>query len=313
MTLCQTKIQQPHEAGQLVCGLAEKGRVVSIFDKAVNILISKRLLVSLVDRPSAMTPMSVNCPDVFNGLKSQQLKLKVGDTVEIRQGCLTIRQLHIDTRNADCFNGIIKSDQADGIGSDTISNFHRILCLIGKEGSMLGVIDPAKIDTPFVKKAVQIKDRLLSCKQSRMAENLAGFVGLGTGFTPSGDDLICGFLLGEKVLAQSSQGKKNKELKLKLAPFNDADKKIILDATAGTNDGGRTLIWMALQGRFPRILLDAALGLLRAGGSKDILKVITAAIRCGHTSGTDALVGFFLYFQMAGFASSVKGNGLIQG
>jgi hypothetical protein len=59
-------IFRPEETGALVFSLDESGTIVSVFDKAINIRVSDRRLVSIVRHAAAMTPMSVLCPRLLD-------------------------------------------------------------------------------------------------------------------------------------------------------------------------------------------------------------------------------------------------------
>ena len=297
MDLCRARNDQLNEVGQLVCELSEEGRVVSIFENAVNIRISNGLLVSLVASSEQMTPMSVKCPDVFNRLMTRQLMLKVGDTVRIRHGRLTTGRLQIDLHATHRFDGTVDHRLTGRMDPDKIKAFRTAICALGRKRGMLGLIDEQQIDNPFVQKGIHVRDSILKARRSRLSELMTGFVGLGTGFTPSGDDLICGFLLGERVDAISATRGQPEKGKKKHRPFDAQEKLTIWRAAAGTNDGGRTLIWMALQDRFPGFLLGAVTELVKTEVTADIFRVVKAAVNRGHTSGTDALVGFLLYLH----------------
>ncbi len=297
--VCRIRNLRPDEVGQLVCELKEEGCVVSIYDKAVNILLYKGVLVSLVVGPEQMTPMSVRCPDLFKHINSGQVKLLVGDLSRIDPDRMVIAGLKIDLERVNRFQGIADPDRMGGLDPTKISTFGKTLCLLGRKGGLLGLIDATLADNPFVTQGLLLRDGLLSSQPSRRVDSLTKFVGLGTGFTPSGDDLICGFLLGEKMVAFShgSDGRPVREPQPSI--LTEEEKIGIWEAAANTNEGGRTLIWMALKGGFPAFLLDTVKGVAKAKGPADMFRVVNAAVNHGHTSGTDALVGLLLYFRMS--------------
>jgi hypothetical protein len=59
-----------------------------------------------------------------------------------------------------------------------------------------------------------------------------------------------------------------------------------------TSDAGKTLLWQALQGRFPSYLIKTVRAVSRAKGRAEIDDAVERAVRRGATSGTDALTGF---------------------
>lgn len=284
----------------MVCDLMAEGRIVSIFDKAVNILMPQGLLVSLVERRNQMTAMSVRCPAVFESLSSRRLRLRVGDTAYVKPDRLTIEGLRIDLVTARRFQGMVDPDMAFRFDSAKISVFDRVLSTLGRRDGLLELIGGRLSGNSFAQKGLAIRNRILGLPRSLMAETLAEFVGLGVGFTPSGDDLICGFLLGQKICSMSACRLKPHHRESLFSMLDEAEREIIWGSADRTSDGGRTLIWMALHDRFPRFLLDAAAGLARAKGTAAMARVVGAAVSRGHTSGTDALVGLLLYLQMFG-------------
>ena len=99
-------------------------------------------------------------------------------------------------------------------------------------------------------------------------------VGSGPGLTPAGDDFLTGAILA-------------------------SDASVVLDRARlervlpGTTPHGRTLLWMALQGRFPAYLvdfIDTVTGNDVSFGA--ISRAVQAACAHGGMSGTDALAGF---------------------
>lgn len=297
--VCRIRNLSADEVGQLVCELNEEGCVVSIYGKAVNILLSRRLLVSIVAGTEQMTPMSVRCPDLFKHINSGQVKLLVGDPARIEPDRMAIAGLKIDLEGVSRFQGNVDPDWMGELDPTKISAFGQTLCMLGRTGGLLGLIDATLADNPFVRQGLLLRDGLLSSQPSRRIESLARFIGLGTGFTPSGDDLICGFLLGEKMVA-FSHGPDSLPGRQPQPPIlTEEEKSRLWEAATHTNEGGRTLIWMALTGGFPAFLLDTVKGVATAKGPADMFRVVNAAVNHGHTSGTDALAGLLLYFRMS--------------
>ncbi len=286
----------PEETGDLICNdrvsnIGETGTIVSVFDKAINIRISNGLLVSLIKSPQAMTPLSICCSKGFSRFKDNAFQIKVGQTVNFGPRGLTINRVFIDITRAKRFSGLPDPLLELFATPPKVERFEKILNFAGQKGGLLGIFNPEQTDLMFVQKGALIAEKNLFQSASQRIECLSEFAGLGPGFTPSGDDLICGYLLGEKIVKVPL-----------LYRFNGLDEKqkdSIWTAAAHTNDGGRTLIWMALQGRFPRFLLETAGQLACAESAKDILAIVAAASKHGHTSGTDTMVGLLLYLKIA--------------
>ncbi|MFH1620421.1 MAG: DUF2877 domain-containing protein [bacterium] len=113
----------------------------------------------------------------------------------------------------------------------------------------------------------------------RAEEGAAAIRGLGFGFTPSGDDFICGFLAGlwlrEKMFAEKTG-------RLRRAVHAGA---------RGQNPVSNAFLECTAEGRFNENLggLVSALGRSRAETAKAATRLFSA----GETSGADTAVGFF--------------------
>jgi len=104
-------------------------------------------------------------------------------------------------------------------------------------------------------------------------------IGLGPGLTPSGDDTLCGFMLGRAV-AGSSDG-----------ATDDAVRSAIREADGRTTDFSAVQLALAAHGRFGEALLDVAEA-LATGGRRRVRAAVARCLGQGATSGADALLGF---------------------
>jgi hypothetical protein len=132
-------------------------------------------------------------------------------------------------------------------------------------------------DNPFAVRAAAV---IRSAKARGQPLELAGLVGLGAGFTPSGDDFVTGALCA---------------LSLPGAPAGAWPPTGPLVARlGGTTPGGAALLDLAAQRSFPRYLVDfvGALAAARTAGENGVHAAVAAAVAHGETSGTDALAGF---------------------
>ncbi len=114
-------------------------------------------------------------------------------------------------------------------------------------------------------------------------------VGLGPGFTPSGDDFLAGALLAGSWLGDAGPA----------APALDCG--AIRAALDRTTPGGRTLLFLALQGSYPAYLLRFVEQARAASGSEDVEEAVRQAAAHGQTSGTDALLG--LLWRLGGLGA----------
>ncbi|GAB4459356.1 MAG: hypothetical protein Kow0070_14220 [Anaerolineales bacterium] len=114
------------------------------------------------------------------------------------------------------------------------------------------------------------------------APALNALIGLGAGLTPSGDDLLVGFLAG----LWCSVAEDAERLAF-LAKLGEA----VSALSARTNDISRTYLLHAARGKVSSRLLALAEALSRGEESARLLAAAEAAMQTGHTSGMDAVTG----------------------
>lgn len=286
----QSSKLKANEAGGLIEQFKAEGRVISLFDRAVNIRFAPNRLLSVVRDSDQMTAMSVKCPAFFHELKSNNIQLMIGGPVSIEGGCLSLAGLQIDLSSAHGFSGFIDPNIFPLFDAAKVFLIQNILCKTGRREGLLGLLDGNPTENIFAGKGLEIVQRMLNAPASQLYEHLAGFVGLGVGFTPSGDDLICGFLLGLNVYRLSGgRG---------VHDVDQTGENHIIQASNGTTDGGRALVAMAVQNRFPAFLLAVVQELTTTHTEADISRIVAVTVRYGHTSGTDALAGFLLFYKI---------------
>ena len=105
-------------------------------------------------------------------------------------------------------------------------------------------------------------------------------IGLGPGVTPSGDDILIGFLAGLWCMTGQTQ----KQFSF-IHSFGDALMKIAKQ----TNEISRTYLAHATRGQFSSSLTDLAEAFANGG---DVAKAVRAAMNVGHSSGMDSVTGF---------------------
>ena len=107
-------------------------------------------------------------------------------------------------------------------------------------------------------------------------------IGLGPGVTPSGDDILIGFLAGLWSLAGRNPAQ---------ISFVQSFGKALLQIARQTNEISRTYLYHATQGQFSSSLLK----LLEAiATGTDLDRAIQTAMRVGHSSGMDSVTGLLV-------------------
>lgn len=112
-----------------------------------------------------------------------------------------------------------------------------------------------------------------------------GLIGLGSGLTPSGDDLLVGYLAGLwcTVRGQSER-----------AQFISRLGETIISLSSKTNDISCTYLYHAAQGQVSSRLANLAEAISRGTNHKRLSKIAEASFEVGHTSGMDAVTGLLV-------------------
>jgi hypothetical protein len=237
------------------------GRVLSVHPCALNILRSDGLVVSVVADSTFMSAMGIHSPGIF---ETHLDPIPVDTPVVMEKAVLRIGDLaFIDCAGGQAWEGAIDGASVRTLSPAVVKTIRERLFANGNPAGLLGVL--LEYGNVFVEHACAALAR------GRPEE----LVGCGPGLTPAGDDFLTGIMLASP------------------ASFSP----LLERALPGTTPAGRTLLWMAMRGRFPAYLVTFIKAITAAAGS---VEAIDAAVRsaCAHgeTSGTDALAG--LCWQM---------------
>lgn len=107
-------------------------------------------------------------------------------------------------------------------------------------------------------------------------------IGLGEGLTPSGDDLLAGFLAGLHCAVGEDARR---------AQFLSEFGELAIGLSRGTNDISRAYIYHAAQGRVSSRIAELAQALCRPEPPARLQSALAAALQLGHSSGMDAVTG----------------------
>jgi hypothetical protein len=114
---------------------------------------------------------------------------------------------------------------------------------------------------------------------------IEGLIGCGPGLTPSGDDLIVGFLAGLWSTAGDDPLRRG---------FRQALCAAVAAAAEATGDISRVYLAQATRGRFAEPLARLAAGIGDGASVDEIERLTAAALRVGHSSGRDGVRGLLL-------------------
>lgn len=272
------------ERGLFTCGPAWTGSIVSVYGRAVNIRRPDGLLVSLVKSREQMSALSVHAPELFDSSPALPAGIARGRRAFYDGKRLVSASRSVTLEGAPWYDSSLRLASAPELGDVKQTWLRRALFALGRAEGLLGVVEPGAADNPYARSALNTLQAAAAAGTGRL-EGMARLVGLGIGFTPSGDDFLAGVLLAEAMTAGT-------------APLR-LDKEEIRGALGKTNDGGRSLLYQVLAGHFPSYLLETASGLAAARDQAGIDRAVAAAVRHGETSGTDTLTGLLWYLTAA--------------
>ena len=263
-----------------------EGVVVSVHSSAVNVRRPGGLLLSVVEKPSQMTSLSLCAPALFQISGGRRPSVLPGERVVLRRDSLRLGGLCLDLKRAKAWKGTLHEKLLRGFSMDRLSLIKEALLESGKKEGLLGLIGGRGDLNRFAHYAShKLRARPFEGHDKPRLKGLSSLIGLGPGFTPSGDDFVTGVLAGESI-GQTLR-----------RPLPEIDRGDLSASLRKTNDAGRTLLWQALQGHFPCYLTEALKGLVKAKSLRAIGKVVSRAVAHGETSGTDALAGMVWYWQ----------------
>jgi hypothetical protein len=107
-------------------------------------------------------------------------------------------------------------------------------------------------------------------------------IGLGSGLTPSGDDVLIGFMTGLRCTTRD---------RIERAQFITSLGKTVIHLSGQTNDISRTYLYHAAGGQVSSRLANLAEAICRGENSESLLKIAEIAMSVGHTSGLDTVTG----------------------
>lgn len=267
------------------------GRVQSVFDSAANLrLADEDRLVTLLISDHYDLPQGIRIWTEARPLQT----LTPGQHAAARGGILRFDEtpLSVDLRGASIWRcripeldldmESIASQRACAITWDLLNREQRdknteIMAddlLQTNAGSPLS----RRISRPF-------RELVSSAKQfdTRGAIRAAAdMIGLGPGVTPSGDDILIGFLAG----LWSTAGKNGHQLAF-IRSFGTE----LIQLAKGTSEISRTYLLHATQGQFSSSLTHLAESVANGG---DVEAAAQTAMRVGHSSGMDSVTGLLI-------------------
>ncbi len=114
---------------------------------------------------------------------------------------------------------------------------------------------------------------------------IGNLIGLGSGLTPTGDDLLIGFLAG-LWCTQRNDPRRHELLQ--------AASRLAISSSDRTNDVAGTYLQLAARGLVSSRILDLVSAIGAGSGLAHVRTRARAALQVGHTSGMDTVRGLLL-------------------
>ncbi len=329
-------------------------RVLSVYQRTINILAGKDMLISFVKDTDQMSVFSVHIPEIFYSIPYVKLKTLTGEQAyfdndrwflnrdlsiviggakiwesspmlhsikdRIKKSSLffdyalfgKILKIFIEVSPYEgfaCLPVLVFRDlfrQRDSVFKGYIGKGRNFRVegdrpLMGKLGIERGECNTDK--NRYVECAVEVVVNNFTemLDKSSLYIDLSGLVGLGIGFTPSGDDFVMGSLLGESLFG-TLLGERSVTI----------DRDRLRERLGSTTYGGKTLLVGAINGNFPLYILEGLDRLLLVLTAPDsgiewnrVGNAIEMIISHGSTSGADALSGFLFSWGVWLFLSDI--------
>ncbi len=280
------------------------GTIHSVFRSACNLRLEDEVLITLLSSEDCNAPWGIrlNSPPPFAFLRDVQ----IGQPVACRGGILRFgaSDLSVSLQTAKRWHVDLK-ELGMGLGPDITRGWQAVWSVLKRHRRRDGL--SAMVDAPAsgarilrnsptmgpLGTLVRLKTRIIpdllvatrDVQVSRVVIAIKPMIGLGPGLTPSGDDFIVGYLAG----LWSTLGDDPTRLQ-----FISSLERSLTEALTDTNPISRGHIKSAFHGHFSEPVSAVAQHVVRAGRLDGIQAVTRAALRVGHTSGADGLLGLLL-------------------
>jgi hypothetical protein len=270
--------------------------VHSVFQSAINLRpAGEGELLTLVISSEADLPQGIrlDTPESFSFEEFQ-----IGESVVCRDGILQFEgsSLTVQLRGArrwKCDLSRLEADLTNPTAStawslvwEALNKRQQLLHADIVASDLLHPEESARLGT--ARKAGQAMRELLQATRQYDSAGTAAvnaLIGLGSGLTPSGDDLLVGYLAGLWCVVRDQNER---------AQFISDLGKTIISLSRQTNDISRTYLYHAAQGQVSSRLADLAEAISEGQSPNRLLKIAEAAISVGHTSGMETVTGLMM-------------------
>jgi hypothetical protein len=269
-------------------GRASRGRfngtVHSVFAQACNIRLDDGRMLALLAPPLGNVPhgVRVDAPAGFVFSRHLAVEQRVGcraDVLRVAGG------LAVELGSARAWRGELPSVNVDRLAPEVIQAWRAAWYALQRGRIRADQADATALSRAVERQGVSLARVVRALQADDAPRILERVIGCGPGLTPSGDDLVTGFLAG--LFSGAGEGRARRG-------FLEAFCRTVAAAAVFTADISRTYLSHAVAGWFAEPLATLARQ-IGAGADRDVIERATiAALRLGHTSGGAGVFGLLL-------------------
>jgi hypothetical protein len=271
------------------------GAVHSVFRQACNIRLDDGRMLALLAPHLGNVPHGVRLDAPAGFVFSRHLP--VSERIGCRADVLRIASgFSIDLGSARTWQGELSSARVD-LAVPEIARAWRAAWRSLRRGRASAEQTDAMMLTRAVdRQGVRLARAARALQADEAANALDHLIGRGPGLTPSGDDLITGFLAGLFSTAADDRA---------LRAFLEGFCPTVARAAASTTDISRAYLTQAADGWFAEPLVTLARQICSGADHGAIDSATIAVLRVGHTSGGASVFGLLLGLAAWGSSSEL--------
>lgn len=268
--------------------------VHSVFRTAINLRLDVNQLLTIVASSEADLPQGirVDTPDDF----SFEI-FKAGEQVTCRDDTLHFNSLTIEMRGARLWKCDLPALQVDLTHPAASNAWRSVWQALNRRQIELN----AEIIAEDLFRSDRIAPSIVADKAGKAMRDLVNatrrydltvaqssvhaLIGLGSGLTPSGDDLLVGYIAGLWCTIRNQNNR---------AQFVSNLGDAIIHQSEDTNEISRAYLYHAARGQVSSLLANLAEAICMDWNPDRLLNAAESAMRVGHTSGMDAVTGLLV-------------------
>ncbi|MGH8070852.1 MAG: DUF2877 domain-containing protein [Candidatus Entotheonellia bacterium] len=250
------------------------GSIAAVFQRSILCTAPDKRLLHLHSGPRLVSPFSLRIQGDFATVR-QEGRLVQGMPVRKSDSAIEIAE-HVHLRLDAITSYQSPSHMLAGIAPEAVRMAWQVLRTHGRPGGFERLPGIHALVT-------MIQQALADSDDAQMIEAARGFIGLGPGLTPSGDDFLVGCLRGLWLIRRNERATRQRRKRWRTALLPDLDEC--------TTRVGAEFIRYAIHGAFAEVLDQAALSLLIPSHPQMVPSAVGRLLTQGETSGTDTALG----------------------